>query len=282
MHALRLFAARWIEDEGVSIKSSNWAEASGLPPGAGDIRPANRRRDIIWRELNRRLWQVRFKISRWDQPRLRRHKVDGIMLVVLPGVFDGVLTRTGVFLARSLADLRLDSCRVLDLGCGAGLGALFAARRGAQVVATDLNPDAVRNTLLNARAAQLTDRIDVRQGDLFEPVYGERFDLILFNPPFYRAAPRSVADAAWRGQNVFERFLAELAKYLTERGAARIVLSTDGDLLPILLEARHIQVRLISRRDFWNEVLSVYELRPVQLIQSANVVCSTAEYKAAA
>ena len=48
------------------------------------------------------------------------------------------------------------------------------------------------------RMNQLEHRIDVRHGDLFEPVAGERFDLVLFNPPFLLGAPQDERDAAWR------------------------------------------------------------------------------------
>ncbi len=59
-----------------------------------------------------------------------------------------------------------------------------------RVVAVDINPAAVRCAQINALLNQLEQRIEVRRGDLFAPVAGERFDLVLFNPPFLRGAPR--------------------------------------------------------------------------------------------
>ena len=44
----------------------------------------------------------------------------------------------------------------------------------------------------------MMSQIDVRQGDLFDPVAGERFDVMLFNPPYYRGVPRDELDHAWR------------------------------------------------------------------------------------
>jgi methylase of polypeptide subunit release factors len=73
--------------------------------------------------------------------------------------------------------------RVLDLGCGCGIHALFAASHANTVIATDISAAALRYTEFNA-ALNGIDNIECRAGNLFEPVSGERFDLILCNPPF--------------------------------------------------------------------------------------------------
>ena len=72
---------------------------------------------------------------------------------------------------------------VLDLGTGSGIEAVLAARHSDHVVATDVNDRAVAL----ARATALlnnAENIEVRKGSWFEPVEGERFDLIVTNPPF--------------------------------------------------------------------------------------------------
>src|SRR4051794_6479317 len=73
--------------------------------------------------------------------------------------------------------------RALDIGTGSGAQALLASRHCDHVVATDLNPRAVAFTSLNAALNGL-DNVDVRLGSLFEPVAGERFDLITCNAPY--------------------------------------------------------------------------------------------------
>jgi len=214
------------------------------------------------RALHRRFLLLRRKLGRVDLQRPRLHDVHGTPLVVLPNVLDGVLTRTGVFLVETLRDLDLQNARVLDLGCGSGIGAVFAAQRGARVIASDVNPDAARNTQINALLSHQEARIETRSGDLFETVRGERFDLILFNPPYYRSAPRNAADAAWRSPDAFERFLRELPAQLAPRGRARIVLSTDGDVENTLTQASHLNQVIVRQRDFKNEILTVYDLFP--------------------
>jgi predicted glycoside hydrolase/deacetylase ChbG (UPF0249 family) len=72
--------------------------------------------------------------------------------------------------------------RVLELGCGAGLLAVVAARLGAgRVVATDLDERACRSAAANARRNGVS--VETRQGDFLDAVRGERFDLVIFNPP---------------------------------------------------------------------------------------------------
>ena len=216
-----------------------------------------------------RTW-IRFAVR--DQDRLRVEKVDGTEIIVLPGVFNGVRLRTGAFLAQILnASLVPVGARVLDLGTGSGIGAIFAARWAARVVATDINPEALRCAQINALAHHLEYKIETRVGDLFVPVGADRFDVILFNPPFYRARPRDLADAAWRSPDAFERFLRELPLHLNENGRALVVLSSDGDIAETLTAVQHLSVRAMRQRDLINEILTVYEIRVAQPILSANL-----------
>jgi SAM-dependent methyltransferase len=71
----------------------------------------------------------------------------------------------------------------LDLGTGSGLLALLLARHAGTVVATDINPAALRYARL-AVALNDVPHIEVREGSLFEPVGDQRFDRIVSNPPF--------------------------------------------------------------------------------------------------
>ena len=194
--------------------------------------------------------------------------IDGVPLVILPQVFNPVVFNTGEILARTVADSPLaappgDGARALDLGTGSGAGAVFAARRGFRVTAVDLNPEAVRCARINALLNHLETRIDVREGDLFAPVAGERFDLVLFNPPFFRGTPRDRLDFAWRGTDVLERFAAGLPGALTDWGTALLCLSTDGEgeILLTALRGAGFGIETAARHDLGNEVVTVYAAR---------------------
>ena len=205
-----------------------------------------------------------FLLPRVRKPTLER--IDGVTLLSLPDVLNPVVFRSGELLARTVASSSLSepsTHRALDMGTGTGVGAVFLARRGWRVVAVDLNPEAVRCARINVLLNRLEDRVEVRQGDLFGPVEGERFDLILFNPPFFRGEPKGLFDLAWRSPDVLERFAAGLPDALSEDGRALILLSTDGDPEGMLkaLATHGLRVEPAVRRDYGNEVMTIYCVR---------------------
>jgi SAM-dependent methyltransferase len=268
------------------------------------------------RRLWRMSLRLRYQVLRRRHRRLVLERVDGIPIVVLPDVFNPVLFRTGAFLARNLEApssserahqvespspsgggpgpsahasgalvpgerLRRQGggLRALDVGTGSGIGAIFAARHGYDVIGIDRNPEAVRCARINVLLNNLEGRIDICHGDLFTPVAGAEFDLVLFNPPFYRGVPTDPMDQAWRGTDVIERFAAGLAGALRPSGEARVVLSTDGEWRAMLsaLDAAGFGTRPVASKDFGNEIITVYAARRrVVVATSAAAIASGA------
>lgn len=78
------------------------------------------------------------------------------------------------------------AARILDVGTGSGAIALSLAseRPRAELTATDLSKAALQIAAENADRLHVRERIRFLEGDLFEPVRGERFDLIVSNPPY--------------------------------------------------------------------------------------------------
>lgn len=76
--------------------------------------------------------------------------------------------------------------RFLDLGTGSGAiaVALLTERPGWTAVAVEISPPAADVARRNAEKLGVADRLDLREGSLFGPVEGERFDLIVSNPPY--------------------------------------------------------------------------------------------------
>ena len=200
---------------------------------------------------------------RYDDYRMERIK--GMPFLVTPSVFNPRVPRTGEFLA-SLIDSNLigRDYEVLDMGSGSGVCAVVAAKYARRVVAVDINPAAVRCTRINAYLNGVEDGIDARHGDLFAPVERERFDLILFNPPFLVGPPRDDRDRAWRSSDIAERFAAGLGERLKPGGFALILLSTFGDGSLFLRECGRsgLAISEIARRRFVNETLIVFKLIP--------------------
>ena len=214
-----------------------------------------------------RLLALAYRLAGTDRyDRLRIERVLDLPVVVLPSVANPKVLRTGAFFA-SRIDARLVAAdsEVLDMGTGSGVCALFAARHARRVVAVDVNPGAVRCATVNALLNHLDTRIEVHQGDLFAPVSGERFDLVLFNPPFLVGAPKDPRDAAWRSSDIPQRFSAGLAAHLKPNGAALVLLSSFGDACPRYeaeLRAHGFRLDVFARRRYVNETVTILRATP--------------------
>jgi methylase of polypeptide subunit release factors len=209
-----------------------------------------------------------FLLRRIHQPCLEY--IEGVPLLCLPDVLNPVVFRSGEFLARIVARHECASPSgsaspplALDMGTGTGVAAIHAARRGYRVIAVDINPEAVRCAAINVSLNRLEDMIEIRVGDLYSAVAGRRFDLVLFNPPFYSGRPRTQFEHAWQSTDVVERFADGLPGVLSPRGQALVLLSTDGDagrMLRALADAA-LRVELVTSRHFGNEIMTIYAAR---------------------
>ncbi len=122
--------------------------------------------------------------------------------------------------------------RILDLCTGSGCLAILAALAfpRATIDAVDLSPGALALARRNVAAHRLGDRISVHRGDLFKPLVGRRYDLIISNPPYvdaggmaklppeFRHEPRLALAAGKDGLDLVHRILAEAPQHLTKNG----------------------------------------------------------------
>jgi ribosomal protein L3 glutamine methyltransferase len=139
--------------------------------------------------------------------------------------------------------------RVLDLCTGSGALAVLAAMRfpDAEIDAVDISADALEVAARNVEEHGLGERITLRRGDLFAPVAGERYDLIISNPPYVdaegmaalppecRHEPALALDGGRDGIEVIARILAEAGRHLTEDGGLLCEVGRDRPVL----EARY-------------------------------------------
>ena len=95
--------------------------------------------------------------------------------------------------------------RALDVGTGSGIQAVLAARHADLVIATDVSERALAFTAFNA-ALNGFDNVELRRGSFFDPVEGERFGLVVSNPPFVVSPDTALTyrDAGLRGDAVTE------------------------------------------------------------------------------
>ncbi len=132
--------------------------------------------------------------------------------------------------ARKLTEAPL---RILDLCTGSGciLLSLLHELRKATGLGTDLSEEALEAARENAKALGLSDRAGLRQGDLWEPVGEEQFDLIVSNPPYIPTGviptlepevrcgePYAALDGGADGMVFYRRILTEAARHLKPSG----------------------------------------------------------------
>ena len=214
------------------------------------------------------LWRIvlRARYVLWQHRRHDRLVLEhglGFPLLVLPGVFNPTLFRTSRVLIELLGRRPIpQDAAVLDVGTGSGALAIAAAQTAGRVVAVDVNPAAVTCARINALLNGVEDRVQVREGDLFEAVTDERFEAVLCNPPFYRGRATTQLERAFRSPDFAARFANELSAHLTENGCALVVLSSDGDELGFTAAFHDagLAARAIDERDLISETVRVYRV----------------------
>lgn len=190
----------------------------------------------------------------------------GFTLRVAPTVFHPKLFFTSRFLGEHVLSLDLRGKTVLDMGTGSGIIGLCAARAGAEVVSVDINPAAVECARVNAATNRLSERIRCIHSNLFSSLSaGERFDCIVWNPPFYRSAPRSDAEYAWNAGadcEALRSFAADSDKYLKEGGMVLLILSSDiaEDRVLDFFSSAGFRCAAVARRKVLFETLTIFQL----------------------
>lgn len=137
---------------------------------------------------------------------------------------DHVLGIGGASMSLARAVIRTPVRRALDLGTGCGIQALHLDGHCGQIVGTDTNERALKVAAATARLNGMS--WDLRSGSLFEPVEGERFDLIVSNPPFVVGSGASdyiYRDSGVAGDGLCRSLIEQVGDYLNPGGTAQIM-----------------------------------------------------------
>ena len=144
---------------------------------------------------------------------------------------------------------------VLDLCTGSGCLAILASRNfpNAAIDAVDISKDAIEVASHNVRDYSLEDRITLHRGDLFAPLGGKRYDLIISNPPYVdalgmaslprecRAEPKLAFDGGADGLDIIRKILTQAGRHLTPEGGLLCEIGRGRELL----EAAYPQLPLL-------------------------------------
>ncbi|MFI5718050.1 methyltransferase [Nocardia sp. NPDC051750] len=170
------------------------------------------------------------------------------------GVFSPVRGEYIDLVARAPLPPGVEQPQAFDLGTGTGVLAAVLARRGAQVVATDINRRAVTCARENLRRLGLADRARVVEADLWPE---GRADLVVCNPPWLPAQPTSALELGIYDPDseMLRRFLHGLPDHLTPGGEGWLILSDLAERLGLRTRAElrtHIAdagLRVAGRHD---------------------------------
>ena len=142
---------------------------------------------------------------------------------------DHVLGVGGASVTLARCTIRRHVGRVLDLGTGCGVQALHATRHARHVVATDVSGRALALAGLTLALNGVGDRVELRAGDLLEPVAGEHFDLVVSNPPFVITPRRTgvpayeYRDAGLVGDELVRQLVSDVGAVLAPGGIAQFL-----------------------------------------------------------
>jgi release factor glutamine methyltransferase len=159
-----------------------------------------------------------------------------------------------------------DSDNVLEIGTGTGIIAIIVSKRVKSIVAVDINRFAVECAQKNAEINHVY--VNIKLGDLFDPVENEKFDLIIFNTPYLPTDVDEIVedelDAAWDGgkdgRYVINRFIEDLPKHLNPNGRVQLVqssLSNIEETIAMLMERGFNVSVTASERFFFEEVVVI-------------------------
>jgi release factor glutamine methyltransferase len=166
---------------------------------------------------------------------------------------------TYLLLEASLSEIRKGD-RVIEIGCGRAIIATSLSDKAYSVIASDINPYAVKLAAMKG--------LQAIRADLFLGISG-RFDLIVFNPPYLPTAPEEKAegwinlalDGGLTGRDTIDRFLSSLPAHLSTDGRCLMLISSQTGECEVMQRASLLGLcakRIIEKRVFFE---SLYVIR---------------------
>ncbi len=190
--------------------------------------------------------------------------INGLRVQICPQVFNPILGQTTSFFIRHMK--LKPRRRVLEIGTGSGAIAAAAAQITQPVTATDISPLAVQCAQATLRLNGIESRVRVLLGDLFSPVKDETFDIILFNPPYFRFDAQSWMAKGWCAGSkyeLFDQFLSNARQVLAKNGEIQMLLSSAALLPRIISLTKNVgfKIQIIAKGRIFGLLERIYLFR---------------------
>jgi len=206
-----------------------------------------------------------FKLSfDWYFSKPREYRFEDSSVMVHPSVFPPHLTLSTKIVLEFISAKELTGKTFLELGCGSGIIAIHAAKKGAIVTASDINKTALNYLKKAAVTNEVT--LSIIESDLFKNIKQTSFDFIIINPPYYPRNPKSTKEMAWFcGENFeyFENLFFQISNYLFSQNEIYMILSEDCELEKIKAIAlkNAIAFELILEKKVMGEKNYIFQLQ---------------------
>jgi len=206
---------------------------------------------------------LKYGTQKWSsKPRL--YTYEGIEVIVMPDVFPPHYTISTKILLDYIKPLDIKDKTLLELGCGSGIVALYAAKKEAIVTASDINNVALK--ALEKAAKKNSLELAILNSNLFNKLSQLSFDYIIINPPYYPKTPKNIKEQAWFCGENFEYFKS-LFLQLSNRNDKNIlmILSQDCDIQKIknIASLNHFQLDIELERTRFNEKNFIFKVSKI-------------------
>ncbi|WP_339889671.1 methyltransferase [uncultured Flavobacterium sp.] len=197
----------------------------------------------------------------------RKYCYEDICIKVHPNVFPPHLTLSTKILLDFIKPIELENKTVLELGCGSGIISLLASKKGANVLASDINKTALK--FLNENAEKNKLSVTTIYSDLFDSIENSTFDFIIINPPYYPKSPKNIKEQAWFcGENFeyFESLFSQLLNYKKTSNSIYMILSEDCDLerIKAIAKKNNLSMKCVAQKSVIKEINYIFIIDKIE------------------